>query len=86
MHGKMKNALKILVEKSEGKTAFAIERHWYNNDNINMDIKEIGHDSIDWLCLNPDTETNLCISYDGVHLDQQRDCQLSFPRRPVLHV
>jgi hypothetical protein len=27
MHGKMKNALKILVEKSEGKTAFAIERH-----------------------------------------------------------
>jgi hypothetical protein len=46
--GEMRNAYNILVGKSEVKRPFGIPRlRW--EDNIKMDLKEIGWEGVDWI-------------------------------------
>jgi hypothetical protein len=45
-HGKIRNAFKILVGKSEGK--IPLGRHTRRLDNLQMDLKEIGSEDVDW--------------------------------------
>jgi hypothetical protein len=65
--GAMRNAYQILVEKSEGKRTLGRRRHTWE-DNIKIDLKEIGWVGVDWIYLAQDrdqwwvlvnTETNL---------------------------
>jgi hypothetical protein len=45
--GEMRNAVKVLVGKPEGKGPLGKPRHrWVNN--IKMDLREIGWGSMDW--------------------------------------
>jgi hypothetical protein len=46
----MRNAYKILVGKPDGKRPLGRLRHSWE-DNIRMDIKEIGWDDVDWIHL-----------------------------------
>jgi ribosome biogenesis protein Nip4 len=48
--GDMRNAHNILVGKSEGKRPLRIPKHRWE-DNIRMDLREIGWDDVDWLHL-----------------------------------
>jgi hypothetical protein len=51
--GRMKNTYKILVGKPEGKSPFGrSSRRW--EDNIRMDLREIGWAVVDWIHLAPD--------------------------------
>jgi hypothetical protein len=46
----MRNAYNLLVGNAEGKTSFGRPcRHWENN--IKMELKEIGYERVDWLHL-----------------------------------
>jgi hypothetical protein len=48
--GEMRNSYKILVEKPEGKRLLGRPgRGW--EDNIRMDIREIGCEGVDWIHL-----------------------------------
>jgi hypothetical protein len=41
--GQKREACRILLGKPEGK------RHWEDQDNIEMDLREIGWDGVDWI-------------------------------------
>jgi len=46
----MKNAYNILVGKPEGKLSLWRPKHWWE-DNIRMDVTEIGWKGVDWMHL-----------------------------------
>ena len=48
--GEKRNALRILVGKTELKRPLGRPRHWCVN-NIKMNLREIGWDSMDWIDL-----------------------------------
>ena len=48
-----RNAYRVLVEKPEGKRSLGRPR-W--EDNIKMDLKEVGCDPIDWIALAEDRD------------------------------
>jgi hypothetical protein len=48
--GEMRNAYKILVRKPEGRRARGRPRRRWE-DNIRMDLKEIGWEGVDWMHL-----------------------------------
>jgi hypothetical protein len=53
--GEMKNSYNILVGKPEGKRPLVRQRcRW--EDNIRMDIREIGWEGVDWMNLAPDRD------------------------------
>jgi hypothetical protein len=50
MNGEMRNTYKILVGKSEGRKPLGRPtRRW--EDNIKMDLREIGWESVNWMLL-----------------------------------
>jgi hypothetical protein len=51
--GEMRNAYNILVGKSEGKTPLGRARHRCD-DNIRMDLKEMGWGGVKWMHLAQD--------------------------------
>jgi hypothetical protein len=53
--GKKGNAYRILVGKPEGKKPLGRPRHRWE-DNIRMDLKEIGWDGMDWIDLAQDRD------------------------------
>jgi hypothetical protein len=53
--GEMRNAYKILVGKPEEKRPFGRPRRRCE-DNIRMDLREIGWESVDWINLAPDRD------------------------------
>jgi hypothetical protein len=54
-HESKKNAYRILVGKPEGKRTLGTPRcRW--EDNVKMDLKEIGWDGIDWVDLAQDRD------------------------------
>jgi hypothetical protein len=53
--GEMRNACKILVKKSKGKSPLRRPRcRW--RDNIRMDLREIGWEVVDWTHLAQDRD------------------------------
>jgi hypothetical protein len=53
--GEKRNAYRILVGKPEGKRSLGrSRRRWV--DNINMDLREIGWDGVDWIVLAQDRD------------------------------
>jgi len=50
IHGKMRNAYKIAVEKPEGKTSIGRYKYGWKY-NIKMDFKETGCEGVDWIQL-----------------------------------
>jgi hypothetical protein len=46
----MRNAYKIVVRKPQGKKPLGRPRHGWD-DNIKMNIKEIGYEGVDWIKL-----------------------------------
>jgi hypothetical protein len=53
--GKMRNAYKILVRKPEGKRPLRRPGHRWE-DNIGMDLREIGWEGVDWMNLALDRD------------------------------
>jgi hypothetical protein len=53
--GEMRNGYKILVEKHEGKRLLRRPRHRWDN-NLKMDIREIGLEDVDWILLAQDRD------------------------------
>jgi hypothetical protein len=53
--GKMRKAYKILDRKSEGKRPCERPRHRWE-DNIKMDLREIGWKGVDWIHLFQDQD------------------------------
>jgi hypothetical protein len=53
MHRGMRNAYKNLVEYSEEKRPLASHRHIWD-DNIKMDLEEVGCEVVDWSHLTED--------------------------------
>jgi hypothetical protein len=51
--GDNRNACRILVGKPEGKRPLGRPRHRWEN-NIKMDLREIGWGGMDWIDLTPD--------------------------------
>jgi hypothetical protein len=51
----MKNANRILVGKPEGKRLLGRPRHRWE-DNITMDLREIGLEVVDWIHLSQDRD------------------------------
>jgi len=51
--GEMKNAFTILVGKPEGKRLLVRPRHRWE-DNIRMDLRELGWEGVDWIHLAQD--------------------------------
>jgi hypothetical protein len=49
------NAYKILVRKSEGKRPRGRRRRRWE-DNIRMDLREVGWEDVDWICLAQDRD------------------------------
>jgi hypothetical protein len=53
--GEKRNAYRILVGKPEGKRPLGrLRRRW--EDNIKMDLREIGWGGMDWIDLTQDTD------------------------------
>jgi hypothetical protein len=50
MHGEMRNTYRTLNRKAEGKRAFRRHRHRWE-ENIRMNCREIGWESVDWIHL-----------------------------------
>jgi hypothetical protein len=50
-----RNALRILVGKTEGKRPLGTPRRRWE-DNIRMDLREVGWDGMDWIDFPQDTE------------------------------
>jgi hypothetical protein len=55
MHGKKRNACRILVGKPEGKRPLGRPRFRWD-DNIRIDLREIGLGGIDWIDLAQDRD------------------------------
>jgi hypothetical protein len=53
--GEMGNVYKILVGKTEGKRPFGRPSHGWE-DNIKVDLSEIGFDGMDWINLTEDKD------------------------------
>jgi len=53
--GEMRNAYNVFVEKSEGKRQLGRPRHRWE-DNIRMDLREIGWERMDWIHLAQDRD------------------------------
>jgi hypothetical protein len=53
--GKMRNAYKILVRKPDGKRPLGRSRHRWE-DNIRVDLREIGWKDVDWIHLAQDRD------------------------------
>jgi hypothetical protein len=53
--GEMRNAYTVLIRILEGKRPQGRPRHKWE-DNIRMDIRKIGWESIDWMCLAQDRD------------------------------
>jgi hypothetical protein len=53
--GDMRNACKIVIRKSEGKRPFKRLRHRWE-DNIGMDLQDIGLEGVDWMHLAQDRD------------------------------
>jgi hypothetical protein len=53
--GEMRNVYKILVRKLEGKRPLRRPRHRWE-DNIRMDLMEIGWENVDWMHLAQDRD------------------------------
>jgi hypothetical protein len=54
-HGERRNAFKILVGKPEGKRPLGrLRRRW--EDNIEVDLREIGWGGMDWIDLPQDRD------------------------------
>jgi hypothetical protein len=53
--GEMRNAHKMLVGKPEGKRPLGKPRRRWE-DNIRMDLSEIGWEGVDWIHLPQDTD------------------------------
>jgi hypothetical protein len=53
--GGMRNAYNILVGKPEWKRPFGRPRHQWE-DNIKMDLREIGWEGVDWIHLAQDRD------------------------------
>jgi hypothetical protein len=51
--GEMRNVYNIFTEKPEGKRPIGRERHRWE-DNIRMDLREIGWEGVDWIHLAED--------------------------------
>jgi hypothetical protein len=51
----MRNALKILVGKSKGNRPLGRPKHRWE-DNIRMDVREIGREGLDWIHLPQDRD------------------------------
>jgi hypothetical protein len=51
--GEMRNACNILIGKPQGKRQLRRCRHRWE-DNIGMELWEIGWEGVDWLCLSQD--------------------------------
>jgi len=51
----MRNAYNILVGKSEWKRPVGRRSHWWE-DNVKIDLREIGWDYVDWIHLTQDGE------------------------------
>jgi hypothetical protein len=51
--GEMQNVYKILVSKTEGKRPCERFRHRWE-DNVRMDLREIGWEGVDWMHLSED--------------------------------
>jgi hypothetical protein len=60
MHGKMRNAYKIFFGKTEGKRPFGRSRRRCE-DNIRMDLKEMGWEGVDWIHLAQDRDQWLAL-------------------------
>jgi hypothetical protein len=54
-HGEKRNACKIWVGKPEGKKPLGSPRHSWE-DNIRMDLREIGWGGMDWIDLAQDRD------------------------------
>jgi hypothetical protein len=54
-HGEVRNAYKMLVGKPEGKRSLGRRRHRWEN-NIRVDLKEIGWEGVDWIHLAQDRD------------------------------
>jgi hypothetical protein len=53
--GEMRNSHNILVRKPEGKRQLGRHRHRWE-DNIRMDLREIGWEGVDWMHLAQDRD------------------------------
>jgi hypothetical protein len=53
--GHMRNAYNILVGKSEGRRSLRRPKHRWE-DNIKMDLREIGWEGVDWMHLAQDRD------------------------------
>jgi cupin superfamily acireductone dioxygenase involved in methionine salvage len=55
MHGREKNAYKIVVRKPEWKRPLGRPRHRYK-ENIETVVKEVGYEGVDWINLAQDRD------------------------------
>jgi hypothetical protein len=53
MHGRGERCLQVLVGRPEGKRPLGRPRHRWE-DNIKMDLREIGIDGVNWIQLDQD--------------------------------
>ncbi|KAJ4451561.1 hypothetical protein ANN_03030 [Periplaneta americana] len=57
--GEYRNAYRVLVVRLEGKRPLGRPRRRWE-DNIKMDLREVGYDDIDWINLAQDRDQGLC--------------------------
>jgi len=54
-YGERRCVYRVLVRKSEGKTSHGrLRRRW--EDNIKMDLQEVGYEGMDWIDLTQDRD------------------------------
>jgi hypothetical protein len=52
-HGGGRGVYRVLVGRPEGKRPLRRSRHWWE-DNIKMDLREVGMDGVNWIQLAQD--------------------------------